>query len=164
MLSFRTPITILYLPPKNPLFAWILQTARQGYIKQCLIQSDMRGLLRNLKGNNVVCYTPDQDKGRNSSVFAPFFGIITATVKTTGKLLSHTQAAAISVLYIRDELHKKYTLTFSPIIQDFPTGNELQDAIIMNTLLENMICQHPEQYIWQHRRFKTRPIGEPSVY
>jgi KDO2-lipid IV(A) lauroyltransferase len=164
MLSFKAPISILYLPQTNLLFEWILLRARKHYIQKCIKQDDMYGLLRNLKQGHIVCYTPDQDKGPNSSVFAPFFGIIAASVKTTGKLLTHTGATALSALYTRDELHQKYSLTISPVIENFPTGDEIKDAVLMNTLLEQIIRKAPEQYMWQHRRFKTRPPGAPSVY
>ena len=164
LLSFATPIHVLYLPPKNLFFAWFLQHTRRHYIQHCIIQSDMRGLLKSLKGGHAVCYTPDQDKGRNSSVFAPFFGVNAATVRSTGKFLKHNQSIALPGLYSRDENRQKYTLTFLPPLEHFPTGDEIQDAIRINQTLEGMICQHPEQYMWQHRRFKTRPMGEASVY
>jgi KDO2-lipid IV(A) lauroyltransferase len=164
MLSFKTPISVLYLPQTNLLFEWVLLRARRRYIEKSIIQSDMYGLLRRLKQGHVVCYTPDQDKGPNSSVFALFFGITAASVKATGKILSHSQASAISALYIRDEVHQKYNLTLSPPMENFPTGDDIQDATRMNKVVEDLIRQAPEQYLWQHRRFKTRPPEEPSLY
>jgi KDO2-lipid IV(A) lauroyltransferase len=59
---------------------------------------------------------------------------------------------------------QQYTITFSAPDPSFPSGDDVQDATIINQMLEHAIKQQPDQYMWVHRRFKTRPEGEPSVY
>jgi KDO2-lipid IV(A) lauroyltransferase len=97
-------------------------------------------------------------------VFAPFFGIQTATVTATAKLMKMGKATAVFVAHKRDLSSNQYTVTFSKPQQTFPTGEDVADATIINQMIENSIRQQPDQYMWVHRRFKTRPEGEPSVY
>ena len=64
----------------------------------------------------------------------------------------------------RDRGRHGWTITFSPVVEDFPCGNDQTDAQRMNALLEAEVRLHPEQYLWLHKRFKTRPEGEHSFY
>jgi KDO2-lipid IV(A) lauroyltransferase len=164
LLSYVVPTTILHRSQKNPLFEWVLQRARRRYIKKIILHNDIRSLLKTLKEDEVICYTPDQDKGPNSSIFAPFFGVQTATVKATSAILKHTKAAAVPLFYFRDEARQKYVGIMSPMLTDFPTGDDVKDAMILNKMFEDMIRQQPDQYMWQVQRFRTRPPGEPRIY
>jgi KDO2-lipid IV(A) lauroyltransferase len=164
LLSLAGPVAVMHRSQSNPLFEWVLQRARNCYVQQIILANDVRSLLTSLKNNSIVVYTPDQDKGRESSVFAPFFGIPAATVKATSTILKHTGAIPVVWLYYRDEKQSKYIIEISPPVNNLSTGDDIQDASELNKLFENMIRAHPEQYIWQYKRFRTRPPGAPSVY
>jgi len=146
----------------NPLFNYFMTTSRNRHAKACIARKDLRGMVRALKEGDTVWYAPDQDSGRKNSVFVPFFNIPTATITGTSGLASLSGAAVIPVFYYRDD-QGHYHIEFSAPLE-IPTGNVEQDAIQFNQWLETRILEQPEQYFWLHKRFKTRPVGEPSFY
>jgi len=120
--------------------------------------------LRRIKAGNNVWYSPDQDFGRDVSVFAPFFGINAATIKLTAKIARMTGAPVMPLIFHRNPDNRTYTLEYLPALEHFPSGDEVADAAQVNAVIEAAIRRHPEQYLWLHRRFKTRPQGEPGFY
>jgi len=165
LLSFYTPLNIMYRPQDNLCFEWILSHRRRHYIRECISRRNMHGMMRALKQKDaIMCYTPDQDMGKDGTIFAPFFGVQANTVIGTNYFAKRTGAAVLPGFYYRLEKDKKYLLNFLPILSDFPSDNAIEDATRINQLIENAILKHPEQYMWQHRRFKTRPPGEENFY
>ena len=111
----------------------------------------------------IPTYYPDQDFGSRDSVFAPFFSIPTATITATSRIAKLSKASVIPVFVFRDKSRRHYTIEIgSPL--SIPSGDDYQDACEYNSWLEAKIRQHPEQYLWMHRRFKTRPEGEEKFY
>lgn len=151
-------------PHDNPLFARFMGRARAPYFDAVLDRHDLRGVVRRIKAGHAVWYSPDQDFGRDASVFAPFFGIQAATVKMTARIARMTGAAVIPLVFHRNSDDRTYTLEYLPPLEDFPSGDEVADAARINAVIEAAIRKHPEQYLWLHRRFKTRPEGEPGFY
>ena len=109
-------------------------------------------------------YAPDQDYGRAHSVFAPFFGIRAASVTATARLARLSDACVVPFFPRRLPAGAGYRLTLQPALSDFPTDDPVADGCRINGLIEAQVCEAPEQYLWVHRRFKTRPEGEPSPY
>tara|TARA_R110000868_G_scaffold380784_1_gene646843 strand:- start:16972 stop:17919 length:948 start_codon:yes stop_codon:yes gene_type:complete len=165
LMSMVSPLGVMYRPQNNLLFEWALQRARKKYVTKGIVRQDIRGMMTALKTPDLVtCYTPDQDVGREASVFATFFGFPASTVTGTSRFIKKADATVIPGFYYRDEKNKKYHLVFETILDDFPSDDDLADATRMNMIMEKAIRKAPEQYMWQHRRFKTRPDGEASVY
>jgi len=92
----------------------------------------------------------------------PFFGIPTATLTTLPRLAGMTGAAVIPV--ITRQVGDGYVVKFYPEWKDYPTGDLEADVRRMNAFIEDRVREMPEQYFWAHKRFKTRPPGEPSPY
>jgi Kdo2-lipid IVA lauroyltransferase/acyltransferase len=111
----------------------------------------------------VSWYAPDQDYGIKHSVFVPFFGVQAATVTGTARIAELGKAVVIPFTHYRDE-HNCYHLVIDAALQNYPTGDDVADATRINEILEKAIAKQPDQYLWVHRRFKTRPLGEPSLY
>lgn len=151
-------------PHDNPLFARFMGRARAPYFDTVLDRHDLRGVVRRIKAGHAVWYSPDQDFGRDVSVFAPLFGIQAATVKMTARIARMTGAPVIPLIFHRNADNRTYTLEYLPPLRDFPSGDEVADATRINAVIEAAIRRHPEQYLWLHRRFKTRPEGEPGFY
>lgn len=121
----------------------------------------LRNVLRALEQNHIVWYAIDQDVGSRHSVFVPFFGVPTATSRYIGGLVRHTRAPVCLLWYRRLPDYSGYQITLKQLALD---GDAERNATLINTALEQAILQAPEQYFWVHRRFKTRPAGQPPVY
>lgn len=155
-------LDILYRKDPNPLLAYALTSAREAYINRSIVRNDSRQLIRRLREGAVVWYTPDQDFGLKFGVFAPFFGIEAVTV-TAGRIARLGQAAVLPYFHYRDD-QGYYHLEIGPALEDYPQGDEVADATRLNQVIEGMIRRKPDQYLWVHRRFKTRPPGQASLY
>ncbi len=165
LLAFHVPgLQPIYKPARNPLFEAFMASSRKRLFDDLLPSSEMRRIVRSLKAGKVVWYAPDQDFGRKQTVFAPFFGVATASLTSTAGLAR--LAAAPVVPYYSERLPGKagYLIRLLPALKGFPSGDAVADASTVNQTIENQARQVPEQYLWVHRRFKTRPEGEPSVY
>jgi len=96
-------------------------------------------------------------------VFAPFFGVNAATITGTAKIAQLGKAAVVPLAHFRDE-NGHYHIIIKPALENYPSGDDVADAARINRIIEDAVRGHPEQYLWVHRRFKTRPPGEPSLY
>lgn len=163
MMSYHIVADVLYRADPNPLMAYAIMTARSRVNDNAIHRNDTRQLIKNLRKGNIVWYAPDQDYGRDQSVFAPFFGIQAATVVATSRIAKISKCAVIPFFCFR-EPHGRYRLEIQPALENFPTDDDVADATRINKIIEDAIRQEPDQYLWVHRRFKTRPIGEESLY
>lgn len=164
LVSLFSEVDVMYRPHTNLLFNHTMKSARERFCRKVIDRANMREVIKSLKGGHVLWYAPDQDYGRDYSVFAPFFGIEAASIKTTARLAKLNKSPVIILKHHRNKNNDGYTLSFSPILKGFPSGDDIQDATLINFELEKAIRECPEQYMWVHRRFKTRPKGDPSYY
>ena len=164
LLAMDTPFHVLYRQHKNPLFETVMHSARKRRFEKAIPRDNTRGLLASLRNNMPVWYAPDQNHGGAQSVFVPFFGIRAATLATTSRLAGISAAAVVPFFQARLPGNTGYLLMLCPALEDFPGENPEQDTARINKLLEAVIREIPEQYLWVHRRFKTRPEGEPYPY
>ncbi|WP_110686898.1 LpxL/LpxP family Kdo(2)-lipid IV(A) lauroyl/palmitoleoyl acyltransferase [Salinicola aestuarinus] len=162
--SLFFPADVVYRPHDNPVFEDFMTRARRGIFGAAIDRHDLRGVVRRIKSGHAVWYSPDQDFGREVSVFAPFFGVNAASIKLTAKIARMTGAPVMPLMFHRNPDNHTYTLEYLPPLDNFPSGNDEADAAQVNAFIEAAIRRHPEQYLWLHRRFKTRPPGEPSLY
>ena len=162
-LSLCGPIDVMYRFNKNPVWEWLQVTGRKRYFDGVIEREDTRQVLRRLKQGRVIWYAADQDYGRKHSVFAPFFGMPAATIVATSRFARLNQSPVLILRQIRTKT-PGWILEFFPIIEDFPSDDDVADATRLNALLEDIIRQEPTQYLWLHKRFKTRPEGVASIY
>jgi KDO2-lipid IV(A) lauroyltransferase len=127
-------------------------------------QDDLRGLIRNLKAGIPFFYLPDQDPGRLRGIFVPFCGVPAATVPTLGRIARLANAVVVPTFARFLPGGEGLELCFDPPLEDFPSGDVQADAARMNAVIEARLRSMPAQYFWVHRRFKTRPEGEASIY
>jgi KDO2-lipid IV(A) palmitoleoyltransferase len=128
-------------------------------------RKDLRGMVHALKRGEAVWFAPDQDYGPRGSVFAPLFAVDqAATTSGTFMLARMANPALVPVVLIRREGGRGYDLLIQPALEDYPLSDEQAAAAYMNKVIEKEIMRAPEQYMWLHRRFKTRPAGAPSLY
>ena len=153
-----------YKAAHNRLFHAIMMHSRERVYRKLIPSKDMRTIIRTLKNGGIVWYAPDQDFGRDGSVFAPFLGVQTATLTITARLAKLADAIVIPYSSRRQPDGKSYVIHIDPALENFPSNDEVADATLINQALARNIKLAPEQYLWVHRRFKTRPIGEAQFY
>jgi len=157
-------VGVMYRASKNPLFNLAMKNARSKFCEEVIERKDMRAVIRFLKKGGVMWYAPDQDYGPKQSVFAPFFGIEAASITAIPRLVKINKSAVLILSHHRKPNGKGYIVTISEPLLNYPSGDERQDATVVNAALEERIRQYPIQYMWLHRRFKTRPPGEAKLY
>lgn len=160
----RRDVYPVYKHARNPLYDAAVTAGRLRVYAGILNNLDLRALVRVLKRGEVVWYAPDQDFGRERSVFAPFFGVPTATLTTTARLARLSGAPVLPFYSERLPGEAGYVIRVGAPLADFPSGDDVQDATAINGAIEEQVRRTPEQYLWLHKRFKTRPPGEPPVY
>jgi KDO2-lipid IV(A) lauroyltransferase len=121
-------------------------------------------LLRAIKRGDAFFNLPDMDFGERDAAFVPFFGIDAATLLAPSRM---ARALDMVVQPVVAELlpgGAGYKVRFLDPLADFPTPNAVADTTRMNRWIESEIRRNPAQYLWVHKRFKTRPAGEPGFY
>jgi KDO2-lipid IV(A) lauroyltransferase len=164
LLSLQTPFHVLYRRHKNAAFESVMQRARARHFEKAISRDDMRGMLKSLKANMPVWYAPDQNYGAEHSIFVSFFGIPASTITATARLARISGARVVPFFQERLPGAAGYRLNLYPALENFPTDDEAADTQRINNLIEAEIRKIPAQYLWAHRRFKTRPPGAAPVY
>ncbi|MGM3190805.1 kdo(2)-lipid IV(A) palmitoleoyltransferase [Dickeya dadantii subsp. dieffenbachiae] len=159
------PMMAMYRRHNNKLMELVQTWGRSRSNKAMIDRKDLRGMVQALKSGEAVWFAPDQDYGPKGSVFAPFFAVEQAAT-TCGTSTIHRLAkpAMITTVLIRKPNRQGYQLVIEPELEDYPSQDQQQAAHYMNRVIEREILRAPEQYLWLHRRFKTRPYGEASLY
>ena len=131
-------------------------------------RSAARDILKTLRQNEAVGILFDQNTTRSEGVFAEFFGIPAATTPAIALFAQRAGAAVIPGFLIWDEKLGKHRLRLDPPVELINTGDldhdVLENTKRFNRVLEEYVRKYPEQWLWIHRRWKTRPEGEPSLY
>jgi KDO2-lipid IV(A) lauroyltransferase len=128
-----------------------------------ILQHEVKKAITLLRKKNNFILLPDSDLGEKNSVFADFFGIKAATVTSVSKFARLGGAKVVAVNFYRNEDYS-YNMEFEDLSHEMTLTNLEQDATLINKTFENYIRTNPSQYGWLHRRFKTRPPGEKSIY
>ncbi len=161
------PLAGMYQHQKDPVFDALLLRGRTRFQPTGLAisrQGGVRQVLAALKACIPVYFAPDLDFGRKDAVFVPFFGVPAATVTSVPRLAKATGASVVPVVTRILPGGAGYMTTILPALEDFPTGDIEADTRRINAFIEEQVLKMPEQYYWVHKRFKTRPEGEPSPY
>ncbi len=159
------PVNAMYRPHNNKAMEFIQTKGRCRSGKGMIDRKNLKFMVQELKKGKAIWFAPDQDFGRKGTIFAPFFSIKnTSTSKGTSILAQLSHSPTLTVTLLRNRSGAKYDLILGNEIADYPTNDSLHDATTINSMLEKEIMKAPEQYLWAHRRFKTRPEGEVSLY
>ena len=157
----------VYRPNDNPVLDWLQIKGRLRSNKDMLNRKDLRGMFKALRKGETIWYAPDHDYGRKNAVFVPFFAVQEAAT-TTGSyylLKSAPNCKVVPFAPLRNKDGSGYTVSISPPVDFSDLSDETAIAARMNKVVEKEILKGVEQYMWLHRRFKTRPTeDEPSLY
>jgi len=164
LLALFVPLQVMYRTQRNQLFDSYLFTRRNGYFVNTVSRKNTRQLIKGIRNQVPTWYAPDQDFRRERNVFAPFMGIATATITASSRLAQSSGAAMLPYYPERKPDGSGYVLRIDPPLADFPSGDDLADATAINRSIEKYARRYPENYMWIHQRFKTRPPGEAPFY
>lgn len=165
-LSMEVRGVSMFAHARNPVMDRLMLHGRTRFLGSELVSrhAGIKPVIRAIKAGLPFYYLPDQDQGPREAVFAPFFGIPAATVSALPRLAKITGAQVVPVVTRQLPGGRGYVLTAYPAWDDFPSADVAADVARMNAFIEARVREMPAQYLWLHRRFKTRPPGEPGVY
>ena len=164
LVSRHIRIAGMYRRMDSAVFEWAVLRARLGYAGAMFDKDDIRGTVKYLRSGGTLWYAPDQDMRSKDNVFAPFFGVPAATITATHHLARLSGALVVPFFHRRLPDGSGYALRLGAPLRDFPSADPAFDTARVNTSIEQMVREAPEQYLWVHKRFKTRPPGSPDVY
>ncbi len=158
--QFNTIVT----PQRDPIVdAWISKGRRRFGNARLFTRFDgTKTIVASLRAGEPLYLLPDMNFGPQESIFVPFYGVQAATVPSLSRFARLGRAKVVPV--ITRLTPQGYETRVLPAWPDFPSDDAVADTALMNQRLQDYIDTMPEQYYWVHKRFKTRPPGEPTVY
>jgi KDO2-lipid IV(A) lauroyltransferase len=160
---------VVMRPMDNPYLDRLIERYRTMHGNKTVAKDDfVRGLLAATKAGETVGILMDTNMTPPQGVFVDFFGIPACTASGLARIALRTDAAVVPGFTIWDEELGKYRLRFDPALELIRTG-DLEADIVANTqkftkVIEDYVRKYPEQWLWVHRRWKTRPEGQPPLY
>ncbi len=160
---------VVMRPMDNPYLDRLLQKYRTMYGNKTVAKDDfVRGLLAAMKAGETVGILMDTNMTPPQGIFVYFFGIPACTASGLARIALRTDAAVVPGFTIWDPALQKYRLRFDPALELVRTG-DLETDIAANTqmftkVIEDYVRKYPDQWLWVHRRWKTRPEGQPGLY
>jgi len=155
----------IYKPiKKNALLDQVMRRARERNVGAVVSRTDVRGMLRHLKAGTPIWYAGDQHMKKVERVFAPFFGVPTATTTGLPRLAQMGRARVLPTFYNADPTGDGYQITIKAPLENYPSGDLVEDVTRTNRVLESAVRLHPTQYFWVHRRFKSHPADVDEPY
>jgi KDO2-lipid IV(A) lauroyltransferase len=157
------PMDIVVRPLDNPLLDALVEHRRSLSGNRIIAKQEYaRAILKALAANRAVGILVDQNSAADAGAFVDFFGVKACAGVGFAKLAAHSGAAVIPGFAVWEETEKRYVLRFRPPVEI--TGDAARDTQAVQSEIERAIRQHPDQWLWIHRRWKTRPEGEPEIY
>ena len=153
----------MYREHGDAAFEWAIRRRRQHYAATMFTKNEVRACVRYMKSGGCIWYAPDQDMRGKDTVFVPFFGISASTLTATHPL-ARLSGACVIPFFHRRLPGGGYALRLEAPLADFPGHDVISDTARINAMIERMAREAPNQYLWIHRRFKSRPSGEASLY
>lgn len=165
ILGHCKPMIVMYRPHNNKVMELVQKWGRSRSGNILVDRKKLVLMVHALKNGGVVWFAPDQDPGIKGSVFVPFLGVDrAATSNGTFIIAKHARPELVTAVVIRKPGGQGYQLIISSVLENYPYDDSLSAADYLNKTIEDEIMRAPEQYLWLHRRFKTRPQGDPPLY
>lgn len=164
-LNLELPMVTMAKAHRNGLFNWFNNRMRSSLgARVYMREAGIRALLSELKNDFSFFYLPDEDHGRDKSIFAPFLGTVKATLPVVGRLAQAGNAAVMPVKIGYNRHSRQFDLTVMPAIAPEAMQGKENEARALNHAVEQVILAYPEQYMWFLRVLRTRPEGEADIY
>lgn len=163
------PLHVVMRPMDNAILDQMIRRYRTMHGNTTVDKDDfVRGLLAAMRSGETVGILMDTNMTPPQGIFVDFFGIPACTASGMARIALRTDAAVVPGFTVWDSALRKYRLHFDPALKLIRTGNDEAD-IVANTalftkIIEDYVRKYPEQWLWVHRRWKTRPTGQPPLY
>ena len=157
------PVAGMYRPHESPAMDWAVRRGRMGHAAAMFTRGELRPAIRHLKGGGVLWFAPDQETRRGENVFVPFFGHPAWSLTSTHQMARLSGARVLPLFHERLP-DGRYRVEIGAALEDFPGPDPVADTARVIALIERQVRRVPAQYLWIHKRFKTRPDGESSPY
>ncbi|MYM88492.1 lipid A biosynthesis acyltransferase [Rugamonas sp. FT82W] len=156
----------MYVQQKNAAFDQVLRAGRARFkpVKLFTRQDGIKPILRALRDKLPYFMLPDMDFGEKDAEFVPFFGIEAATLTATARIAATTGAQVMPVIATFLPGYQGWRVKFYPVWDNYPGPDMVAATRRMNEFIEERVREAPAEYFWTHKRFKTRPNGEASLY
>jgi KDO2-lipid IV(A) lauroyltransferase len=156
----------IYSPQKNRTFDEALRKGRLRFLPQKLFSraEGVKPIIRAMREGLAFFMLPDMDFGAKDAEFVSFFGVPAATLTAPARIAAATGAKVIPVVATFLPDYRGWKVTFYPAWENYPGGDVVTATRQMNAFIEERVLEAPAEYFWAHKRFKTRPPGEPNVY
>lgn len=164
VLNHHVPFMVMYKRAHNKLFDAFMRHHRGRLYRAIVDHHKPIAMIKGLKKGYAAWYAPDQDFGGKDSVYVPFFGVDATALTAPARFASMSGAPVIPYLIQRKPKGAGYKLIILPALENFPAGDAERDARRINEVLEDLIMKNPDQYLWVHKRYKSRPPGGSAVY
>ena len=164
MFGLLRPGVGVYRPNTNPVLEYAQYHGRCKSNKYLVDRADVKGMIKALRQGEALWYAPDHDYGPHASVFVPFLGVSDAATITGTATLARVKNTVVLPCYNIRLPQGGYELIIEPPLQNYPVGDDVADATLSNQVLEQAVRKAPEQYMWLHRRFKSRPNAKKFRY
>ncbi|MEO6725641.1 MAG: lysophospholipid acyltransferase family protein [Blastocatellia bacterium] len=163
------PMSFLARRVDNPLVEQLAERNRTRFGNRSIDKrNSVREVLKTLKGGGVVGILADLNASREEGVFCDFFGIPACTTAGVATLALRTGAVVVPGYIVWDDAGQVHRLHFEAPVETISTGNRDEDVVVNTArytkVIESIVRRHPDQWLWIHRRWRTRPAGEPEIY
>jgi KDO2-lipid IV(A) lauroyltransferase len=162
------PLNIVMRPLDNPYIDRLTRAYRTMHGNKAVDKDFARGLIAAMRKGETVGVLMDTNMIASQGVFVDFFGIKACTASGIARVALKTDAAVVPGFTIWDPALKKYRLRFDPAVKLIRTADREADVIantaLFTRIIEDYVRRYPDQWLWVHRRWKTRPKGEPGLY
>lgn len=162
-ITLQTPFVAMYRQHKNKAYEerqFKMRTAQSQ--NEPVNRNEIRKTIKLLRSGKYLWYAPDQNYGGSDHVFVDFFGVKALMITATSQMAQLGKAKVLPYYCIREG--NQYKVKILPALDNFPSNSTTEDCEQLNKMFESWILEAPDQYLWAHRRFKTRPEGEKDLY
>jgi KDO2-lipid IV(A) lauroyltransferase len=162
----ETPVCSIYAPQKNKVSDQALLKGRMrfGPVKVIPRSAGVKPIIRAMREGMAFLMLPDMDFGAKDAEFVPFFGVPAATLTAPARIAASTGAKVIPVIATFLPDYQGWKITYYPAWENYPGDDIVAATRRMNEFIEARVLEAPAEYFWAHKRFKTRPEGEASLY
>ncbi|MGD8341926.1 MAG: lysophospholipid acyltransferase family protein, partial [Gammaproteobacteria bacterium] len=164
VLAAHTSLQAMYKRPHNKLMDAFMERNRGKFTEIIVGHHSPISLIKGLKRGHAMWYAPDQDFGGKDTVFVPLFGVEATALTAPARIARMAGVPVLPSCIERKPGGSGYLLTIEAPLPEFPTGDDVADALTINRSTEALIRRNPEQYLWIHKRYKRRPDGSFGIY